>query len=661
MSDWQSGAMVGLMDNEAAAWYALARSYKELGKLESALACYRRALCSDPHDAAILTSYGTALYLVGRRNEAIAVFREALAYHPDHTGARASLEYALPSAPGDMTRLAQLRREAQRLQQTGRLPEALELHHQAIQLAPRAAGIWLSTGLLVNELGDQPESLPFFEEAARLDPALAAAVEAARRICVGAGLLEKAAKYSAQALAHRPSDEIRLAQALTLAAIPPSGHSIDAARAAYERVLDGALGEDLRIEDLYATNCVGGFFLAYHGRNDRKLQEKAANFLLRAFPGLSMTAAHCRNARSHRGKIRIGFISRFFNDHSIGKTSRGLVTELSRDSFEIIVLRIMPSKSDEITALICAAADRAVTLDPDFRTAREQVAGLELDILFYQDIGMEPTSYLMAFSRLAPVQCVSFGHPNTTGIPTMDYFVSNDLFEPPNAALHYRESLFLLQDLPTLAYYYRPEASIGGIDRKDFGLDDQDHVYLCPQVLFKLHPDFDGIVAGILRRDPRGVVVLIRGQYPDYDAQIRARFAHGLPDVAKRILMLDRMGSRRFQALLASANVCLDTLHFNGMNSSLEAFAVGTPIVTLPGALQRGRHTQAMYRKMGILECIAKDMNDYVAIAVRLGCDKAYAAGLRARILAANGVLYENSRVVAEFERFFLEAVARAG
>jgi predicted O-linked N-acetylglucosamine transferase (SPINDLY family) len=648
------------MDNAAASWYVIARSRKELGRHESALACYRRALALAPHDAAILTSYGTALYLAGRRNEAIAMYRQALTHHPEHAGARASLEFALPSAPGDLGRLAPLRREAERLHAAGKLPEALELHYQAIQIAPRAAGIWLSAGLLVDAMGDQPESLPFFAEAARLDPTLAAAVEAARRICVGAGLLDKATKYSSQAFALRPSDDIRVAHALTLAAIQPSADAIEPARAAYQRVLDGALGAELRIDDLYAANCFGGFFLAYHGRNDRLLQEKAAAFLLRTIPGLSMTAAHCRAARPRRSKIRIGFISRFFNEHSIGKTSRGLVSELSRHLFEVIVLVITPSKSDATTQRICAAADRAVALDPDFRAAREQVAALELDIVFYQDIGMEPTAYFLAFSRLAPVQCVSFGHPNTTGIPTMDYFVSNDLFEPPDAALHYRESLFLLRDLPTLAYYYRPDPPAGGIDRTDFGLDDHDHVYVCPQVLFKLHPDFDAILAGILRRDPRGVVLLIRGQYPDYDAQITARFARTLPDVANRIVLLDRMGFRRFQALLAIADVCLDTLHFNGMNSSLEAFSVGTPIVTLPGAFQRGRHTQAMYRSMGIFECIAKDPGDYVSIAVRLGRDKVYAADLRARILAANGVLYENRRVVAEFERFFVSAVDRA-
>jgi protein O-GlcNAc transferase len=59
--------------------------------------------------------------------------------------------------------------------------------------------------------------------------------------------------------------------------------------------------------------------------------------------------------------------------------------------------------------------------------AHTQLGALELDVLFYQDIGMESVSYFLSFARLASVQCVSFGHPNTTGVPNMDYFISNDL------------------------------------------------------------------------------------------------------------------------------------------------------------------------------------------------------------------------------------------
>ena len=213
----------------------------------------------------------------------------------------------------------------------------------------------------------------------------------------------------------------------------------------------------------------------------------------------------------------MGFVSRFLYSHSIGATTRGLIAELSREDFEVFVLRITATKTDSVTECIRRAAEHTVELEADFRVARQQIAALELDVLFYQDIGMEPTSYWLAFSRLAPVQCVSFGHPNTTGIPTLDYFVSNDLFEPEGAQAHYSENLFLLHDLPTLAYYYRPEIPAAAA-RGEFGLRDADHVYCCPQALMKLHPEFDALLAEILRRDPEGVIVLVGGGYPGIHA-----------------------------------------------------------------------------------------------------------------------------------------------
>jgi protein O-GlcNAc transferase len=652
---------LSLRRTDAAAWYALARARKELGELDAAVSCYRRALAIEPRNPALLTSLGTAVVTTGRREEAIRAYQEALIAHPGHAGAAASLEQLVRPIPGGMPKLMQIRAEARRLHQEGRLSEAFDLHGEALRIAPQLAGIWVSAGLLADQLGRQYGSLPLFEEAARLDPASFLAIESARRICGAAGLLDKAARYSEKAYALKPSDDIRIAMALTIDAIQPSVEEIGPNRRRLEEALDAAIGAGLRVEDISAAQGTGLFFLAYHGENDRPLLVKAAQLLAESTPELAITAAHCRAPTRRGGRIRVGFISAFLSKHSIGTTTRGLVAELSRARFEVFVLRITPSPRDEVTDLIRGTADLWVDLDADYRVARQQIAALELDVLFYQDIGMEPMSYRLAFSRLAPVQCVSFGHPNTTGIPTMDYFVSNDLYEPEDAASHYSETLFKLEDLPTLAYYYRPEPPPAVPDRTSFGLHADDHVYLCPQTLFKLHPEFDAILGGILRRDPQGVLVLIRGQYEDHTDRIRQRWSHTLGDVSSRILFLDRMPSVRYMELLSVADVCLDTLHFNGMNSSLEAFSVGTPIVTLPGRMQRGRHTQAMYRKMGILDCIANGAADYVDIAVRLGCDREYADTVRSRIRDRSAVLFEDRRVVEEFERFFLHALRNAG
>jgi protein O-GlcNAc transferase len=557
-------------------------------------------------------------------------------------------------------RLGRIRDQAKALFQLGRLPESLAAHDEALRLAPGNMVIRLSAARLAHLLEQQDASLRHFEEAARLDPRCYQAVEAARRICVGAGIADRAERYSRLAYELNPTAGALLSQKLMVPSIMESTDAIRATREHYTRGLAELSMDPPRLAAPEGAVGISAFFLAYHGQNDRDLQIGTARLFQRVIPALEFTAPHCLTPRRGAGKIRIGFISRFFASHSIFSTSVGLIEKLSRDRFEVIALRITPSRDDESTARIRRGADRTLDLDADFFRAREQIAALALDVLFYQDIGMETTSYFLAFARLAPVQCVSFGHPNTTGIPTMDYFISNDLFEPEDGAEHYSERLVQLRDLPTLAYYYKPQVPSTRATRESFGLPASATLYVCPQTLYKLHPDFDVILQGILAADSRALVVLIEGQFRDFTVRLRERFAVALQELEPRVVFLPFMAFERFMQLLALADVILDSIHFNGMNSSLQAFAVGAPVVTLPGRLQRGRHTQAMYRKMGMLDGIATSPAHYVNIAVRIGTEPEYAESLRRRILARNHVLFEDARVISEFERFFSQAVADA-
>jgi len=559
---------------------------------------------------------------------------------------------------GDLhLKLAVLRDRAKELFAQGRLRESLAVHEEALRLAPDAVIVRLSAGRIAHALELQEVSLGHYEAAVETDPRCYPAIEAARRIAVGAGLAQRAERYSAMAESLSPSPQSRIAMKLIVPSIMESRQAIATSRARYAQGVSELLASPLRLDAPGGEFGVTGFFLAYHGENDRELQSATARAFLHIIPSLHFTAPHCRGTPPRRLglKLRIGFISRFFASHSIFSTSVGLIEKLSREHFEVIVLRITPSRSDASTARIRAAADLMVDLHADLYRAREQIAALELDILFYQDIGMEPISYFLAFARLAPVQCVSFGHPNTTGIPTMDYFISNDAFEPLDAATHYSETLVQLKGLPTLAYYYEPRSTAGPAAPESLGLPGGATLYVCPQTLFKIHPDFDALIAGILARDPRGLVVLINGQFREFTRALRARFERTLAGLSQRVVFLPFMAFERFMQLLSIADVVLDTPHFNGMNSSLQAFAVGAPVVTLPGRLQRGRHTQAMYRQMAIEDGIGRDAAHYIDIAVSLGTDRSYRRAIRERILARKHLLFENRRVVEEFERFFHE------
>ena len=80
-------------------------------------------------------------------------------------------------------------------------------------------------------------------------------------------------------------------------------------------------------------------------------------------------------------------------------------------------------------------------------TTRTKIVAMELDLILYLDLTMSTMAHRLAMSRLAPVQVTSHGHPVTSGIQTIDYYVSWGAAEIDSAADHYTEELVLLPSI----------------------------------------------------------------------------------------------------------------------------------------------------------------------------------------------------------------------
>jgi len=611
----------------------------QLGRPDLALDYFGHVLRLADGHAIHHNNFGQALLALGRLDEAIDSFRRAIALAPTMAEAYGNLALAFRAQ--------------------GKTGEAILLLKRAIALKPAFTQAHNNLANMMAELGQFDAAIEQYDQALATMPGDPELHANRGNVLLGQNRITEAVESFRRAHALRPEGALLVKAALALPAIPDSTAEIARVRRELLDAVTALRHDGITLADPETRIGLTCFYLAYHGLDDLPLQRAIAELYRAACPSLGFTASHCRqwSQPAPDGRIRIGFASHFFRAHTIGRLFQGLIAQLSRTRFEVCVFAT-PGPPDPVRTALAEAAERFVELPLDLAAARQAIADCALDVLVYPDIGMSPLTYFLAFARLAPVQCVSWGHPDTTGIASLDYFLSCDAMEPAAGEAHYSERLVRLPG-PTL-YYPRPGFDVRLKRRDELGLDEAAHLYTCPQSLFKFHPDFDAVLAAILRRDPAGRLVLVRGADRHLDDRLIARLTRAAPDIAARIVVLPTLSRADFVALLAASDVMLDPLHYSGGNTSLEAFSVGTPIVTWPGDFMRGRHTYGFYRLMGLNDCIARDPDHYVALAHRLGTDPAWRGAVSRRIIEASGVLYENLESVRALEAFLGEAVARA-
>ena len=682
--------------------------FQELGLLDAAVRSYKHALLIAPDSVRTLVNLGIALVESHRHDEGAACFKRVIGLDPDFIEAYEALcDTFLGSGrlSDEMARYRQALQPDQSsftvlsnlgavLQERGHLEEALDTLGLAVQLDPRSAQGYNDFGSVQMKLGRDEEAFESFQKAVALDHDFVRAHDYLGVLCYNRGLfadakrhlettvrlkdthvtgcinlgmllveegfLDEGCSYYERADTISPNVTAKVRRATALPVIPRSSEEILSARGNLERSIDALLNDGLMVDDPLQHIGKINFYCAYHGLNDRAIQTKLAGFYERICPSLRFVAPHCRTKQgsARRNRLKIGFVSRHLKDHTVGKYVRGIIANMDRHIFEVHSF-MLPHGADEISEFIEGHSD-AVTLVPEsLPAARKLISDSKLDILFYPDIGMEPFTYFLAFSRLAPVQCVFYGHPITTGIGNVDYFISHEDCECEEADEHYSERLVRLSRKAAYAYYYRPSVGEHTKGRADFGVPESAHVYLCSQSLFKIHPDFDEILNGILHRDEKATVVFIHGLHPSWSQLLATRLQGTLGDAMGRVHFLARQAYEDYLDLLAVADVVLDTVHFNGGATTFDALAVGTPIVTMPGRFMRGRQTYALYKRMGVMDCIAATPEQYIDIAVRVGSDPLYRASIKSKILAGNSVIFEDIEMVRELERHLIAMVER--
>ncbi|MCA9211998.1 MAG: tetratricopeptide repeat protein [Planctomycetales bacterium] len=624
-----------ISSNPAAADFHLnlGSAHQATGNVDEAVLCFENSIRLDPKSPVAHNNLGNALKAQGKVREALEHYEQSLRLKPDYAEAHSNLGVGL--------------------KELGDLQGALASLQRALQIAPSLTEAHSNLGVVQSRLGDSDAAVSSYCNALRLQPRLA-------EVWNNLGhLLRTQGKLSEAEAAYGHVDKLRkqpiwkLRTTVQCPVVAQSNDEIAESRRRLMAVIGQFQGTRLtdNVDDLITSNCEPPFHLTYQGHNDRQLKSNYAELFVDQFPQLELS--------TREGPIHVGFVVPGRRERTFVHFMQGILNRLPSCDLKVSIICTAISRSELMRSISNEQIDY-ITLPNRLSEAGTALRTAAADILFFFEVGTDSLSYFLPFWRSSPVQCTSWGAPVTTGIPAMDCFISSELLEPKGSDAHYTEQLVRLQSLPVC--FERPKPPLRQRSRETLGLPRQDHLYLCPQSLFKFHPDFDEALANILRSDALGTIVLIDGMHRHWKHLLVQRFEYTMPDVANRIQFIPRQSHQELLGLLQCCDVMLDTHHFGGGATTYEALAMGIPIVTLPAAYMRGRVTYGCYRKMGVMDCVASTSDDYVQRAVRLGTDRDYREAVSSKILSASDVLYDDTAAVDELREFFLESahLARA-
>ncbi len=582
------------------------------GDFAAALAGYDALLAEHPDHPPVLANRGLALHRLGRGREAEASIARAAAL--------------APSDPDIRMNLANLDREA------GRLDDAVAGYQAALAAAPERAAAWLNLGHAQRDRGEDEAARASFERALGIDPDL---IEARFARCMA----ELPIVYDrAEALAAR--------------------------RAAYAAALDGlirhvaAADPAARAAAADAVGCSQPFHLPYQGAANRDLQAAYGRFISGLMAERYPDWSRPRRLPPRRPgePVRVGFVSGYFRRHSISKLFQGWMTAVDPSRVEVYGYHA-GTVVDAAVQIVRAACRRFVQAPLPFEAMAEAILADAPHVLIFPELGMDPTVLRLACLRLAPVQAMSWGHPTTSGLPTMDVMLSSALMEPPDGQSHYTEALVTL---PGLSVDYADVGTTPAPVALPPGPPDPVH-YLCCQNLSKYLPQHDPVWVRIAQAVPTARFLFlgqpnrwIAGQVRD---RLAAAFAAAGLDPARHVVMLDPLGAAGYAGLNQMSHVYLDSLDWSGGNTTLESLPFALPIVTTPGPLMRGRHSAAILAAMGLGHHVCPTVDAYVETAVRLGRDATARARFSAEIAANRHKVY-GDRTAIEALTAWLEAQA---
>ena len=624
----------------------LGRAFEAQGRLEDSVASYWKAASLAPRSTEVHFELGNRLMDQGNAPEAVHSFRKALELQPDFPAAHSNLGNALKAQ--------------------GRLDEAVACYQQALRLRPDFLDAHYNLGIAYRDQASHDDAIACFEKVLQLKPDFAGAHYCLGQVLDDEDRHEQSLDCFKKAVSLNP--EFALARWAFAVCQLPAVYGEEAEQRLSREAFSAELDRLDRWFDATRTpegfGAVGAhqpFCLAYQENNNRELLRRYGKLCTRLMAAwLDRQQGLPSRTRGSTGVIRVGIVSRYFRSHSVWNAIvKGWFQQLDRARFSLHAFYLGVEQDQETHF----AKSRAVHFESGHKGLRQWVdaiSGQQPDVLIYPEIGMDPMTARLASLRLAPVQAAAWGHPETTGLPTIDYYLSAEDFEPANAQENYTERLV---SLPHLGCYYRSAAVGAGVDLGSLGIETNAPLLVCPGMPFKYAPQYDSVITGIARRLGRCRFIFFQSRlnrtWDKVRRRLAAAFAQSRLDFDDFVTFIPWQDRPAFYGLLKHSDVYLDTIGFSGFNTAVQAIECGLPIVTREGRFLRGRLASGILKRMGLAELVAQSEEGYVELAVRLAREAEYREHIRRRVAESRHVLFEDTAPIRALEAFLIEAAGR--
>jgi predicted O-linked N-acetylglucosamine transferase (SPINDLY family) len=620
---------------DATLWCTCGAAHRHAMEFDDALNAYERAVQLNPRYLQALSNLGEWQLARGSAEKALEHLDAALSIDSEFFEARVNRVAAL----FELGRFDAARTEAEKLVEsapnrpepyvnlgnvlvhTGKAKQAVKQYRKALELRPDYVEAHFNLATLLGSQEDLKKAIGYLEQQieAKGDSIhrlglLASAHQAA-------GHLTKAEQLCRQILVRQPES---LSAHITLASCVSNAGDAAAALPLYRRVIELDSNQAAMASNvIFELN-----YLSEYSREEifRQHLEWARQYEL----PISPLAVFDQRRRDPQRKLKIGYVSGDFCAHPVGFLLRDILRCQDRRAFEVHCFSML-MRPDEISADIQASADKWEDIfllsDDEFA---ELVRSSDIDVLVDLS-GHTAFHRLVAFSkRLAPVQVTWIGYFHSTGLSSMDYFITDPHTSPREGGQYFSE---VAVHLPNTRFCYgvpdyapevapSPSVEMGFITFGSFNR------------LAKLNAQVVEAWSRILIAVPQSRLVLKAGAFSEEkirDAFLTRFEVHGISKA--RLDIRASSSHREMLAEYGEIDIALDTFPFNGGMTTLEALWMGVPVVTVAGDTVVSRQTVSALANLGLADELAfANVEAFVAGAIALAGNPVRLTELRSQL-----------------------------